>query len=196
MTQNKLNELTTAQEIQMLIHELLKQKIEGKLVDLLRKLYGKNEEEELDELSSDVLNRYMDRATRQVRKGTYAFDKIKTQVKKRQNRLVGMKRANDRINKKAEEHNDDQLRSEGLGGAFKHLARHTAAQTLAKGLGVRPSLVHAFVSHLAQRKKETAAQRQAKPKGQPKPKAVRDPNANLRAFFAAERRRKEGTRFL
>jgi hypothetical protein len=68
-------------------------------------------------------------------------------MRKRTNRIRGVKQADNRIEKHDDE--KDQV-SEGLGDAFGHLARHTAAQALAKGLGVHPSLVHAFVAHLKQ----------------------------------------------
>jgi exonuclease V gamma subunit len=185
--------MTPEQELTMLLHELLKSKIEDKLVAFLRQLRDIKEEDELDELSLTTLDRYRDKASSQLRRGTYgssAYDSLRTKMRKRTNRFRGVKQADNRI----EKHDDEKEQvSEGIGDAVGHLARHTAAQALAKGLGLHPSLVHAFVSHLAQRRKEKAIkapQQQQKPKAQPKPKPAKDPDENLRAFFDAERRRR------
>jgi hypothetical protein len=136
----------------------------------------------------------MAKSSRQVRKGTYAsqrHDKLRTQVKKRQNRLVGMKRANDRLNKEPEEEKLEV--SEGIASALGHLTTHVGAQAIATGLGLHPSIVHAFAAHLAKRRKEKQ-QITTKPKPKaaaPKTKRAKDPNANLRAFFDLEKKRKE-----
>ncbi len=173
--------ITADQELKMLIHELLKVKIEDKLVALLRKVYGMKEEEELDELSSGVLDRYRSKASSQLRRGTYgasANDSLRAKMRKRTNRIRGVKQADNRI----EKHDDENEKpvSEGLGDAFGHLARHSAAQTIAKGLGVHPSLVHAFVAHLRDRRQQQKQKQQttktaAAPRPQPQPQPQQQP---------------------
>ena len=70
-------------------------------------IYGVREEEELDELSLSTLDRYRSKASSQLRRGTYgsAYDSLRTKMRKRTNRIRGVKQADNRI---AKYDNDDE----------------------------------------------------------------------------------------
>jgi len=138
-----------------------------KVVDFDEALRGVqwDEDEQLDELGPDVLDRYKDRANAQLRRGTAAskFTKPAVQAKKRQNRLQGVKRASSRLNTFHNSEYSDTT-NEGVGSALGSLAQGIATQTVAHGLGVGAGTVSKFVGNLiTKQKKYMAAQKPAKP---------------------------------
>jgi len=125
-----------------------------------------DEDEELTELGPDILNRYIDKSSRQLRKGKYGSGSIKSQVKTRTNRVQGIKKANSRLNTfNNDEHSNTT--NEGIGSALGSLAKGIATQTVAHGLGVGAGTVSKFVGNLSAKQKHVAprmtAQKPAKP---------------------------------
>lgn len=109
------------------------------------------DEEELNELGSDLLNRYIDKASRQLREGNYGSGSIKSQTQKRMNRANGIKKANSRLNAyHTDEYSNTQ--NEGLGSAIGNAFKRVATHSLATGLGVSASGLHKFGSDLLHNK--------------------------------------------
>jgi len=105
------------------------------------------DEEELNELGTDLLNRYIDKASRQLRKGNYGSGTIKAQTQKRMNRASGIKKANSRLNTY---HTDEysNTTNEGIANAIGNALKRVATQSIAHGLGVSASGLHKFGSDL------------------------------------------------
>jgi hypothetical protein len=127
-----------------------------------------DEDEELNELGPDILNRYIDKASRQVRKGKYGSGTIKSQVKNRTNRVQGIKKANSRLS----HFNNDEYSNttnEGIGSALGHLVKNIATQTVANATGINPSAIHNIVHHLTAKHKPVKHVSAQKPHQPPKP---------------------------
>jgi hypothetical protein len=123
--------------------------------DMTQECWTWDENEELNELGPDILNRYIDKSSRQLRKGEYGSGSIKAQTQKRMNRASGIKKANSRLNSyHTDEYSNTQ--TEGIGFALGSLAKGIATQTVAHGLGVGAGTIHNFAKHLTNRPKKVA----------------------------------------
>jgi hypothetical protein len=109
--------------------------------------------DDLAELSAELLDRYHQKASGQLRRGTYAkrTDNIKTQTRKRVNRLHGVKKASGTLNQyNTDEYNvgEEEEQSEGVFSAVGNFAANAVRNTIAHGLGVSSSDLHRFATDL------------------------------------------------
>jgi hypothetical protein len=125
------------------------------------------EEEQLSELRSGTLHSYISKAQSHLQKQKFGYGTLRSQVRKRTNRVQGIKRANDRINRDPQ---DRKPYEEGIGSAVGNIAKNVAADTIAHGLGVNGSTVHDFLHHLTKKSPASpkpATQKPSKPQHAP-----------------------------
>jgi hypothetical protein len=132
--------------------------------------------EALDEIGQEVLNRYISKSQDQLRRGKFGSGNLRSQVKRRQNRLTGIRRANDRINR-PEPGRDVE---EGLGTAAFNIAKKVATDSVAHGLGMSGSTVDQITRDLLSKNHSAspkpAPQKPQKPQ-RTKPAATHQPAA-------------------
>ena len=109
--------------------------------------------DDLTELSHELLDRYHQKASAQLRRGTYAkpSDNIKTRTRKPIHRYRGVKRANSGLNSyNTDEFNvgEEEEQSEAIGSAIGNFAASAVTSTVAHGLGVSSSDLHRFTTDL------------------------------------------------
>ena len=125
----------------------------------------KEDRKELTELDYATLHRYVSKAQHRLLKQKFGSHKPRDQVRRRTNKVVGIKRAQDRLDKEGQ---SKEPYDEGLGTAIGNFVTKTAADVVGHGLGVSGATVHKFAPDLTSRKS-------AKPASITKPKQLIKP---------------------